>query len=273
MNEPSIYQPFAFLSTGWRHRALIARLASRQIQARQRGSVLGMAWTVLHPLLMLAIYTFVFSVVFQSRWEVQDGGRAQFALFLFTGMTIYSIFSQCVNEAPSLMTGNITYIKQMRFPIEIFSWVSLAVALFDFCVSGLVLVAFLFAIEGVPPVQALYVPLVLVPVLLLALSASWFVASIGVFFRDIAQLTGLFTTALLFLSPIFYPASRIPESLHRLYFANPFASILEMAKGSLFAGATPDWRVFALLMVGSWACAWSGYVWFMRTKRGFADVL
>jgi lipopolysaccharide transport system permease protein len=268
-----IYQPFSFLWAGWRHRQLIVRFARRRVQSRYRGSVLGGVWLFIQPLLMLAVYTFVFSVVFEARWGPQEGGQAHFALFLFSGIILYTIFSECVNEAPGLVLNNETYVKQLRFPLEIFPWVSVCSSLFTFLVSSLVLMAFYGLLHGLPSSSAIFLPLVILPVLLLTLGASWFLSSIGVFFRDVSQVTGIATTALLFLSPIFYPASRVPEELRDYYFLNPFATILEMFRGALFQGVVPDGWVLLWASLGAWAVAWMGYVWFMRTQKGFADVV
>jgi lipopolysaccharide transport system permease protein len=267
------YNPLAFLVTGWTHRRLIVRLSWRKIESRYRGSVLGLLWAVLQPMLMLAIYTFVFSVIFRAKWGAESSSQAEFALFLFSGLILYAIFSECANEAPKLMPDNEIYVKQLIFPTEILSWVSLLTAMFGFSISLVLLGAFYSVILGPLPASVVYLPLVMGPLLLLTLGASWFLASLGVFVKDVSQVVGILTTALLFLSPIFYSPSAIPEPFLPFYYLNPFAGILEMSKGSLFYGAAPDWAALSRLTVGAWFVAWAGYVWFMKTKRSFADVL
>ena len=269
----SAYQPFSFLATGWRHRRLILRLARRRIEARYRGSMLGLLWSVAHPLLMLGVYTFVFSTVFRARWQRPEGGDADFALFLFSGLIFYSVLAECVNEAPRLMLDNRLYIKQLQFPIETLSWVSIATALFGFAVSAVILVGFHSLVAGAPPPTALYLPLVLFPLVLLALGLSWLLSSLGTFLRDLSQVTGVLTAALLFVSPIFYPSSVIPEAWQAAFHLNPLAPILEMARATLLEGFPPDWASLALLVVVGWGVAWLGFTWFMKTKGAFADVL
>lgn len=268
-----LYQPFSFLWAGWKYRHPIAQLTRRRIEARYRGSSLGLLWALLHPLLMLGIYTFVFSFVFRLRWGAAEADRSEFALFLFSGMIVYGIFAECVNQAPSLMIANQVYIKQLIFPSEILAWTILVAAVFNFLVSLLLFFAFYTAILGVPPVSSLWLPLVLAPVLLATLGAVWFLSSIGVFMRDVDQVVGVLTTALLFLSPIFYPSSAIPLELRQWYYLNPFASLLDMCRDSLFYGAPPDWTTLGILALAGWAIAWLGYIWFMKTKKGFSDVL
>lgn len=267
------YHPTAFLSLGWKHRSLIVRLARRRIQARYRGSLLGSLWTFAQPLLMLAVYTFVFGTVFRSRWEMAAGANAPFALVLFAGMVFYGIFAECVSEAPGLMLAHQTYVKQMRFPIEILPWVSAVTALFGFAVNAALLLVFLIAAQGVPPWTATAAPLLLAPLLLFTLGATWLFSAAGVYLRDLAQIAGVLTTTLLFLSPIFYPADRIPESFRALYALNPFVPVIEGFRGALFEGRLPDPATLALVTAGGWLAAWLGYVGFMKTKKGFADVL
>lgn len=268
-----IYNPFSFVQAGWRSRQLIARLVRRRVEARYRGSILGLMWILIHPLLMLIVYTFVFSVVFRARWDMPGGGKAEFALFLFAGLIQYTIFAECANEAPTLMASNQTYIKQVVFPVEVLAWVTLLAALWNFSASLMLLLVFQVAILGWPPLTALYLPVVMAPLVLFTVGAIWLLSSLGVFLKDLSQIVGVLTLALLFLSPIFYSASRIPEAFRPYYSANPMAQVLEMSRGSLFYGVAPNWGSFAILSIGGWLFAWFSYIWFMRTKGSFADVL
>ena len=265
--------PTAFLRTGWRNRHLIRRLAWRAVEERYRGSVLGLLWAFVQPLLMLGIYTFVFSVVFESRWNLDQGAHAEFALYLFSGLALYTLFADCVNRAPGLVRANRIYITQIRFPVEVLCWASLCEALVNFGFAAAILAVGYLLVIGIPPLSWLYLPLVVVPLLLLTLGSSWFLSSLGVYLEDIGQVVSVFTSALLFLSPIFYPPTRIPESFRGLYFLNPLAYLLEMSKQPLFQGRAPDWTLLAALTLGSWVFAWAGHVWFTRTQKGFADVL
>jgi lipopolysaccharide transport system permease protein len=269
----TIYQPFSFVHAGWKQRRLITHLAWRKIEARYRGSVLGLFWTLIHPLLMLGVYTFVFSYVFRAKWNLPSGGQSEFAIYLFSGLIIYTIFSECANEAPGLMLANEVYIKQLIFPTEALAWVSLLAALFNFGVSLVLLIGFYALVIGEPPITFLYLPLVMGPLVFLTLGAVWLLSSLGLYLRDLNQIVTVLTTALLFLSPIFYSSEIIPEPYQQLYFLNPFASILEMSRGSIFLGTAPDWQKLGQLTLGAWFTAWIGYVWFMKTKGSFADVL
>ena len=269
----SPHNPFSFIATGWRHKELITQLAWRRIETRYRGSVFGLLWAVFEPLVMLTIYTFVFSLVFQARWGALPNERGEFALFLFSGLTIYAIFSESVNEAPQSIVSSEAFVKQLVFPTEILAWVSVVAALFKFTVSSGLLIIFYRWTQGNLPVTALLLPAVILPVIFLTLGVTWIFSSLGVFLRDCGQLVGLGTTALLFLSPIFYPASIVPERYRDLFFANPLAGVLEMSKLSLFEGGIPDPAEWLILFGVSWVVAWAGHSWFVGTKSSFADVL
>ena len=268
--DPAVsLSPLGVFTVGWRHRALIDRLTRREISAKYRGAILGPLWSLLTPLMMLAVYTFLFSVVFQSRWGVSNGGgRGEFALLFFSGLIIFTIFSESVMRAPTLMLENISYIKKVVFPLEILPWTCLGVALFNGAVSFVVLAAFYLLVFGLPPLTV-----VLLPLCLATLGVTWFLASVGVFLRDVRQLVGAITTAMMFLSPIFYPVTAVPESYRWLLYFNPLTITLEASKDVLFWGRIPDPGAWAADLLAGWLIAWLGYAWFMKTRKAFADVV
>jgi len=222
---------------------------------------------------MLGIYTFVFSFVFKAKWNIAGVENTEFGLLLFSGLILYTVFSECANEAPGLLVVNPVYIKQLIFPTEILAWVSLMSALFSFATSSLLLFVFYGFVHGLPPITALWLPAIVGPIALITLGVVWFLSSIGLFLRDVSQVVTVLTTALLFVSPIFYPSSMIPETWQPYYFLNPFARLLDISKGILFRGTPPDWQPLVWLTLGSWAVAWLGFVWFMKSKHAFADAL
>ncbi|WP_295431757.1 ABC transporter permease [uncultured Thiodictyon sp.] len=252
---------------------LIVQLARREIAARYRGSVLGVAWSFVTPMLMLAIYTFVFSVVFQTRWATPMNSRFEFALVLFAGLIVFALFSECVSRAPTLMAENPSYIKRIVFPLEALAWVSLASALFNAAVSfGILLVAYVL-IAGLPPLTVLWLPVVLMPLVLMTLGLVWFLSSTGLFIRDIRQFVGIVVPVLMFASPLFYPVSALPERVRGYMQINPLAVAMEQVRDVLLFAKAPGLGVLALSLVLSMAVAWAGVVWFRVTKRGFADVV
>jgi len=266
--------PLSFIAAGLRHRHLILRLTASRLSARYRGTWLGWIWLIAMPLFLLGVYYFVFAEVFEARWGTSAASEdAPFALVLFCGLTLYGFFAECVNEAPTLLLSYENYLKQLRFPSEVLAWVSLLSAGVRVVASLAVLLLAYVLLVGAPPPTALLFPLALVPIALLSLGASWLLASLGVFLRDLSHGTSVVTTALLFLSPVFYPASRVPEAFASWYWLNPFTSILEAARSTLFAGQLPAWEPLALTTLLGGIAAWGGYAWFLRTKQSFVDVL
>lgn len=264
---------FVMLSSGWRYRSLLLQLIRREVAGRYRGSFLGMLWTFVNPVLMLAVYTFVFSVVFQARWGGGSGDQFEFALILFAGLIVFNLFSECVSRSPGLILANANYVKKVIFPLEILPWVSLGSALFHASVNLAVLLAFLVVVGHEVPWTVLLLPLVLLPMLLLIMGLSWLLASIGVFVRDIGQFIGMLMTVLMFLSPIFYPISALPESVRGWLFLNPLSFIIEQARDVVIWGKLPDWSGLALYTGLALPAAWAGFYWFQKTRKGFADVL
>lgn len=265
--------PLSFLASGFRHRRLILRLTRSRIAARYRSSLLGPLWLFLVPLLMLAVYTFVFARVFEARWGAPGWGDAPFALVLFCGLTLYGLVAECLTEAPTLLTSYQSHIKQLVFPSEILAWVCLLTSGVRLCASLVLLVVAYVVTVGPLPESAIAAPLSLVPIALLTLGAVWIFASLGVYLRDLSHATGVITSALLFLSPIFYPASRVPEAFRPWLALNPLAPALEAARGALFEGVLPDWYALGIATGIGLLFAWVGYAWFMWTKEGFNDVL
>ena len=258
----------------WRNRDLIAALVKREVIGRYRGSVMGIAWSFFNPLLMLVIYTFVFSVVFKARWGIGgEESKAHFAIILFVGMIVHGLFAECVNRAPALILSNVNYVKKVIFPLEILPWVAFGSALFHTAISvGVLLIAQLVLSQQVPWTAVLF-PFVLLPLVLIAMGFAWFLAAFGVFVRDVGQVTGMFTTVLLFLSPVFYPLSILPPKYQSLLQLNPLAFIIEEGRKVLVFGQLPDIGQWGVMMAAGILTAWSGFAWFQKTRKGFADVL
>lgn len=265
--------PRAMAESLWCNRGLIKGLVVREVAGRYRGSVLGILWSFLNPVFMLAVYTFVFSVIFKARWGSSGESRSEFAIVLFAGLLVFNLFSECVTRAPSLILSNTNYVKKVIFPIEILPWVSFGVALFHALVSFVVWLMFSLIILGMPHITILLLPLELIPLVLLIMGFSWLLASLGVYLRDVGQMIGVLTTILMFLTPVFYPLSSIPESYRIFLRLNPLTFIVEQTRGLLIFGQAPDWGRLGLLTCLAFFVAWLGFAWFQKTRKGFADVL
>jgi lipopolysaccharide transport system permease protein len=265
--------PREMVATLWRHRELIKASAQREVLGRYRGSVMGILWSFFNPVFMLAVYTFVFSVVFKARWNAATESKAEFALVLFSGLIVFNLFAECINRAPGLILSNVNYVKKVVFPLEVLPVVALLSALFHGAISlGVWLLAYLL-LFGVPNATALYLPLVIIPLLLFIMGLSWALASLGVYLRDVGQFIGLITTVLMFLSPIFYPATALPESYRYLLYLNPLTPVIEQTRAVLYFGIPPDFGLLALCWIATTTIAGLGFAWFQKTRKGFADVL
>lgn len=266
--------PGAMFASLVANRRLIAQLTRREVVSRYRGSLAGLAWSFFNPLLMLGIYTFVFSTVFKARWGVEaEETRAGFAVILFVGVILHGLLAECITKAPGLILNNVSYVKKVVFPLEILPWVAVGSALFHAAISLGVLLLAQLALGHAIPWTALLFPLVLLPLVLVSAGFSWLLAATSVYIRDIGMVTGLFATALLFLAPVFYPLSALPEGYHWLMLLNPLTFIIEQSRLVLLAGEVPDWQGLGLFLLAALAFAWIGFWWFQRARNGFADVL
>jgi len=258
----------------WHNRQLIVQMTKREVLGRYKGSAMGLAWSFFNPVFMLAIYTFVFSEIFKSRWgeTAGDGNKTKFALVLFIGMIVLSLFSEIINRAPGLIVSNVNYVKKVIFPLEILPVISMGAALFHSLVSLGVLLSAFALFNGYLHWTVFFIPLILLPLLILASGFSWILASLGVFLRDLGQTIGIITTVLIFLSPVFYPVSAVPERLRPFIMANPLTFIIEQSRAVIW-GHLPDWIGLAIYTLLATTIAWAGYAWFQKTRKGFPDVL
>ena len=265
--------PVGAVRSLWANRQLIARMGQREIIGRYKGSAMGLAWSFITPLFMLAIYTFVFSVVFQARWGTSEESKTQFAVVLFAGLIVHTLFSDVINRAPQLVLGNVNYVKKVVFPLEILPVVQLLSATFHALVSVAVLIAAQLVFQGSLPITALLLPVVLLPFLLLTLGLAWCLASLGVFVRDVGQTISLITSVMLFMSPVFFPVQSLPPALQPWMHLNPLTFVIEQVREVVVWGRLPDWQGLAVYSIASIATAWLGFAWFQKTRKGFADVL
>jgi lipopolysaccharide transport system permease protein len=266
--------PFQMASNLYNHRNLIRQFAWRDVVTRYKGSYFGMIWSFVTPLMLLAVFSFVFSVIFKSKWGVSpDEGKFQFAMTMFCGMTVFNIFGECISRAPTLILQYPNYVKKVVFPLEILPVAALGSSLINAALSLAILIPAVLLFSHAWPSTIYLFPLVLIPICAFALGFGWFLASMAVFIRDIAQPVSVIVQMLFFISGIFFPPSAIPEEIRSFVQLNPLVGILEDARRTLMWGQYPDWSSLALVTLFSLIVMQLGYLWFMRTKRAFADVI
>lgn len=257
----------------WQHRQLITQMTRREVVGRYKGSIMGLTWSFFNPVLMLAVYTFVFSVVFKARWGGSEESKIQFALVLFAGLIVHSLFAEVLNRAPSLILSNVNYVKKVVFPLEILPAVSMGATLFHSLISLSVLLSTFALFNGYLQWTAIFIPLILLPLIILTLGLAWMLASLGVFLRDVGQTIGIITTVMMFLSPIFYPVTALPEEFRPWIMANPLTFIIEQTREVLIWGHLPNWMGLGIYILIAALITWAGFAWFQKTRKGFADVI
>ena len=257
----------------WRHRGLIAQLARREVHARYRQSWLGLVWVVLTPLMMLGVYTLVFRHVMRVRWYGLEEGNLEFALRIYAGLAVFNFFAECVNRAPTLVLEQPHLVKKVVFPLEILPWAAAVSASVGLAVSGVVMMVLAAFSQTGLPITVVALPLVWVPLLPLVLGLGWLLAGLGTYVRDVGQLLGMLVSALMFLSPIFFPVEALPESVRSVMLLNPLAWVMTGTREVLVTGHWPDWGALLLLFVTCTLVAMLGAAFFRKARVGFSDVV
>ncbi len=269
--------PVGLVRALWRQRELIRQFTSREVLERNRGSHLGIVWNVLSPLFQLAAFTFVFGVLFHRSWGNVEGQSVHptldFVFNLFLGHTIFHIFAESMNRSPLCVATRPNFVRKVIFPVEILPvTVVFSGIIYEAIAMGLLLVLLTAVTGHVSPTLWTF-PLVLVPLVMMCLGLSWFLASLGAFFRDIRNVTVVITQFAMFLSAIFYPISVIPKNIQWMVRLNPLVAIIESGRNAVISGTQPLWTQLGVITVVSFFVMLLGYAWFMKTKRGLADVV
>jgi lipopolysaccharide transport system permease protein len=258
----------------WLQRQLFLKLLRRDFAERYRGSYLGLLWSLLLPLLSLLVFTFFFGVIFQMRWAGRnDASLGDLALILFVGMALYNFLAECLSRAPSLILAHQNYVKNVVFPLEMLPAVMVASALLTLTATLLVILLLQATLGSGLSWTALLLPVMVLPLMLFVLGLSGFLASLGVYIRDIQQLIVPLVQLMMFLSPVFYPITALPETMRPWLQFNPLALAIEQTRGIILFGQAPDWTPYLFVLAASLLTALLGAWWFARTRKGFADVL
>ncbi len=252
------------------HRYLLGQLVRRDVLLRYRGAMFGVLWVLLNPLIMLAIFAFVFGRIFQARWPQQEGS-APFWLVLYSGLIIFNVFAEAVSRAPTAVRGYPSYVKKIIFPVEILPLVPLGAALVHGGFNFLILLAALVWTKQLTFQVALY-PILLLPLVLLTLGLSWFLAAWGVFIKDMSQIVPPFVQMTMFLSPVLYPASAVPSALRPFYQYNPLGAVIEACRAAAL-GRAVNWEHWGTALALGIVTALLGYAFFRHSREEFADVL
>lgn len=259
--------------TPFRYKSLFLQLVKREVVNRYKGSYLGVLWSFIVPIFMLLIYTFVFSVIFKAKWDIQTTNKSEFALVLFCGLITFNVFAEVISSSPQLILSNVNYVKKVIFPLWILPVVALGSAVVNMLIGLLILQIGLILVIGVFNWTVLLVPVVMVPLILLVLGLGWFLSALGVYLRDIGQVISIVVQALMFLSPIFYPVTSIPSQLRFIFYWNPLSYAVDNMRQVVIWGRYPNWQYLIYGTLIGAIVAILGALWFRKVRGGFSDVI
>ncbi|MFZ2540832.1 MAG: ABC transporter permease [Gallionella sp.] len=254
----------------WRNRYLLGQLVKRDVLLRYRGAMFGVLWIFLSPLVMLTIFAFIFGQIFQARWPQQESG-VPFWLLLYSGLIAFNLFAETISRAPTSVRGHPSFVKKIIFPVNILPVVPLGAALVHGGFNFLILIAVLAWIGHLHASIVLF-PLLIAPLIFLALGLSWFLAAWGVFIKDMTQIVPVFVQMLMFLSPVFYPVSAVPEVLRPIYQYNPLGIVIETSR-ALVVGQPVEWGAWGIALGFCLSVSILGYAFFQHSRDEFADAL
>ncbi|MEO5607352.1 MAG: ABC transporter permease [Polaromonas sp.] len=256
------------------NRSLLWQFARREVLGRYRGSLLGLTWSFLTPLLMLGVYSFVFIGVFKARWPgMEKGGGVEFALQVFAGLVVFNLFAEVAGRAPNLVVEQPNLVKKVIFPVELLTWITVLSGLFHLLISVASLLIVLLIARGGLPVTALALPLVLLPFLPFLLGLGWFLSALGVFVRDVGQMMSMVVSLTMFMSPVFYSVATLDARWRFWMHLNPLTLIIEQVRTVVLLGQWPAWGALGLYALLACLFAMAGAIFFQMTRKGFADVL
>ena len=256
------------------NRYLFLQMLKREIQQRYRGSQLGFIWAFMYPIMMLLVYTFVFGLVMRVRWGVEGQENIEFGVILFSGLLCHGFLAEVFKNSVGMITGNAQYVKKVVFPLEILSLVKVTDAFIHMLLGLLILIVVFLLTGGTLYWTVVLIPLVIAPFIMFLLGASWFISVLGVYMRDLSQVMGVLVTMMLFLGPIVYPFSSVPEQLKvYILWLNPLTIIVEQFRAVLLFGRLPDWGLLGVYSLLSISMLVLGAWFFNKTRDGFADVI
>jgi lipopolysaccharide transport system permease protein len=264
------FNPLHISADIWQNRYLLGQLIKRDVLLRYRGAMFGVLWIFLSPLIMLAIFALIFGHIFRAHWPQQESG-IPFWLLLYSGLIAFNVFAETISRAPMSVRSYPSFVKKIIFPVTILPIVPLGAALVHGGFNFLILLAALAWIGHLHACVLLF-PILIVPMILLALGLSWFLAAWGVFIRDMTQIVPVFVQMLLFLSPVFYPVSLVPEMLRPIYQYNPLGTVIEASRAAV-SNQVIEWSIWGVTLGFCLIIAILGYAFFQQSRDEFADVL
>lgn len=263
-------RPFTSLAARWQ---LFRRVLFRDLESSFRGSALGLVWIVLIPLVMVALYTFVFGVVMQSAWATPTASPLEVPLIYFCGLTVSGFLLEVINRSPNYIRGHASYVKKVIFPLDLLVWVLVGTATVKLLIGLALLAVALSWLGGGPAWSILVLPIVLAPFGLLMMGVAWILSAVGTYVRDLGHFLQVVSPIVMFVSPVFYGLDQVPEAARPFYLLNPLTFVLENARRVLFLDGGVDWAGYGLYWAVAIVVFTLGHAFFERARPGFADVV
>jgi len=265
--------PWRIVTNLNQHRHLVGQFAKREIEKRYKGTLLGIFWSFLTPLIMLGVYTIVFGFIFGGSYGHSGETKTQFALGLFSGLLLWDLIGSSIIGSPGLIIANPNYVTKVIFPLEIIPLCNFIAGSFHMLIGFLPLLLFIMIAEGGIPWSAVQIIPIIIPVVFYCLGISWALSALGVFIRDIGSIIPPVITIFMFMSAIFFPLCAIPKDYRWIIELNPVAILISMARNALVFGQSVDPYALCIQLVASLIAATLGYALFMKCKPAFADVI
>lgn len=266
--------PRSMMATFIKYRELIVSITMQNFRSAYQASYLGVAWQVVLPIIMLTLFYYVFGVIMGGKFvQTAVESPMDYALALFVGLGIYNFVAQNIGSATSLISANQVYVKTLSFPLEIISLTTVLNALLTLVINILLASSILLVTKHTLYLSALCTFFYIACLFMIALGISWGLSAIAIFLRDISAIVSPLLLILMFMCPIFYPASLVPKKLHWVIAINPLAVIIEDGRGALLYGRWPSLHSAVYVLVVSLVTALLGYTIFMRSKNIFADLI
>lgn len=265
---------FPFAADLWTHRELLWQFTLRNVELRHKGSHLGLVWSFLNPLLMLGLYVLVFGYIFGGSFGVlPDETRVDYALGIFLGLTLFHFVAEVLGFSPGIIVGHPNFVKKVVFPLEILPAANVGGAVFHLLISlGLVLLSLVLFGTSLSA-GIFWLPVIVLPLILLGLGAAWLISALGVFLRDIGQIMQFLSLALMFSSAVFYSAQKIPAPAWTFLRFNPILLAIELARDAALWARPLNYHHLAYLYAVGLAACYLGHAAFRKMKPAFADVL
>jgi lipopolysaccharide transport system permease protein len=258
----------------FKQRDLIIQFTKRELEIRHKGSLLGHLWAILSPSMMLGLYLFIFGVIFGGRFGIlPNEDFFDYALALFLGLSFFNVIAEAITTSPLLIISQPNFVKKVVFPLEIIPLTKIAASLYYSFLSVALCILLAPFTHGGLHASAFALPLLMLPLAMIALGISWALSAIGVFIRDINHLTGFIATATMYASAIVYSPTKVPMKIWSILKLNPLLLVIDQARHIILWNSTLDYFSLIYIYVISLIILIGGYIIFKYLRPYFAELI